>query len=68
MQLFLDSSCGYIQAFTTKDFATDDGSVTALAVEPMTAPADVFNSGHGLRWLEPGEVWEAIWGVRYRQP
>ncbi|WP_344788067.1 hypothetical protein [Arthrobacter ramosus] len=31
---------------------------TAVTVEPTTAPADAFNRGEGLRWLEPGEVWE----------
>lgn len=65
VQLFMDASFGYVQAFTTKEFATDGGMVTAVAVEPMTAPADAFNSGEGLRWLEPGEVWEASWGIRY---
>jgi aldose 1-epimerase len=66
VQLVMDASFGYVQAFTTTDFATDGGMVTAVAVEPMTAPADAFNSGEGLRWLEPGEVWEASWGIRYR--
>lgn len=64
----MDASFGYVQAFTTTDFVTDRGTVTAVAVEPMTAPADAFNSGQGLRWLERGEVWEAGWGIRYRVP
>lgn len=67
VQLFMDASFGYVQAFTTKEFATDGGMVTAVAVEPMTAPADAFNSGEGLRWLEPGESWKATWGIRYRR-
>ncbi|MDQ0028748.1 aldose 1-epimerase [Arthrobacter bambusae] len=67
VQLIMDASFGYVQAFTTQDFAAEGGMVTAVAVEPMTAPADAFNSGEGLRWLEPGEVWEASWGIRYRQ-
>ncbi|MCX2750315.1 aldose 1-epimerase family protein [Arthrobacter sp. MI7-26] len=66
VQLFMDASFGYVQAFTTTEFATHGGMVTAVAVEPMTAPADAFNSGEGLRWLEPGEVWEASWGIWYR--
>lgn len=65
VQLFMDASFGYVQAFTTKEFASAGGMVTAVAIEPMTAPADAFNSGEGLRWLEPGEVWEASWGIRY---
>jgi len=68
VQLFMDASFGYIQAFTTSIFPTDDGLVTAVAVEPMTAPADAFNSGQGLRWLAPGGTWELSWGIRYRLP
>jgi aldose 1-epimerase len=37
----------------------------AIAVEPMTAPTDAFNSGTGLRWLAPGEVWNLAWGIQY---
>jgi aldose 1-epimerase len=68
VQLVMDASFGYIQAFTTRIFPTDDGPVTAVAVEPMTAPADAFNSGEGLRWLAPGETWRLSWGIRYRLP
>ena len=35
-----------------------------VAVEPMTAPAEAFNSGRGLRRLAPGETWELHWGIR----
>lgn len=35
----------------------------AVAIEPMTAPANAFNSGQGLRWLEPGESWTVDWGI-----
>jgi len=37
----------------------------AIAIEPMTAPADAFNSGDGLRWLEPGEQWSVSWGISH---
>lgn len=36
----------------------------AVAVEPMTAPADAFNSGTNLHWLEPGETLAGTWGIR----
>ncbi len=68
VQLFMDASFGYIQAFTTRVFPSDGGPVTAVALEPMTAPADAFNSGEGLRWLAPGETWNLSWGIRYRLP
>jgi len=68
VQLFMDASFGYVQAFTTRVFPSESGPVTAVALEPMTAPADAFNSGEGLRWLAPGETWHLSWGVRYRLP
>ena len=68
VQLFMDASFGYVQAFTTSVFPSDGGLVTAVAVEPMTAPADALNSGEGLRWLAPGETWHLSWGIRYQLP
>jgi len=35
-----------------------------VAVEPMTAPPDAFNSGDDLLTLEPGQTIEASWGIR----
>ncbi|MBG6217225.1 aldose 1-epimerase [Arthrobacter sp. CAN_A6] len=42
------------------------GVAKAIAVEPMTAPADAFNSGEGLRWLEPAGRFTAQWGIEPR--
>ncbi len=56
-----DENFGFWQVFTTELYP---GQSKAVAIEPMTAPADAFNSGQGLRWLLPGESWEASWGAR----
>lgn len=61
--LWGDEAFRYVQVFTHRSFATKPGGV-ALAIEPMTAPADALNSGRGLRWLEPGETWTVSWGIR----
>src|SRR6218665_18698 len=53
---------GYVQVYTSRDFP---GESMAIAVEPMTAPAEAFNSGRGVRWLDPGEEWECSWGIRF---
>ncbi|GAA3860046.1 aldose 1-epimerase family protein [Leifsonia kafniensis] len=37
----------------------------AIAIEPMTAPANAFNSGAGLRWLQPGDRWSVSWGISH---
>ena len=46
-------------------FVTDKfpGRDCAVALEPMTAPANALNSGEGLRWLEPGGTFSAEWGI-----
>lgn len=61
-----DENMRYVQVFTPRDFPGEDGNPrTAVAVEPMTAPANAFNSGAGLRWLAPGEEWTVRWGIRH---
>lgn len=52
----------FVQIFTTDRYP---GRPLAVAVEPMTAPADALNSGQGLRWLAPGETWELHWGIAF---
>lgn len=62
VRVLQDDNHGYVQVFTTRDYP---GHGLAIAIEPMTAPPDAFNSGLGVRWLEPGETWSVGWGVRY---
>jgi aldose 1-epimerase len=35
----------------------------AVAIEPMSCPANAFNSGEGLLRLEPGAAWTGSWGI-----
>ncbi len=45
---------------------TDDGAGPArrgVAIEPMTAPVDAFNSGEGVIALSPGESFSSSWGL-----
>jgi aldose 1-epimerase len=35
-----------------------------VALEPMTGPANAFNSGDSLRWLAPGDSFTITWGIR----
>ncbi len=62
VRLIQDDQHRYVQVFTTRDFP---GTSLAVAIEPMTAPANALNSGDGLKWLEPGERWTASWGIQY---
>lgn len=65
VSLWADESFGFVHVFITRAFPRAQRFVTAVALEPMTAPADAFNSGVGLRWLAPDETLSASWGIRY---
>jgi len=65
VELWQDESFGFVQVFTTREFPLADGPGLAIAIEPMTAPPNAFNSGQGVHWLEPDEDWSVTWGIRY---
>lgn len=50
----------YLQAYTNTSYP---GQELVVALEPMSAPAEAFNSGRGLRRLAPDEAWTVQWGV-----
>ncbi|MEZ2372194.1 aldose 1-epimerase family protein [Arthrobacter sp. RCC_34] len=58
--LWQDDRCGYVHIYATGGF---DGRAKALAVEPMTGPANAFNSGDGLQWVQPGGEFTMSWGI-----
>jgi aldose 1-epimerase len=60
VSLWQDQTCPYVHVFVTTRFPGRD---KAVALEPMTGPADAFNSGMGLRWLGPGESFTMHWGI-----
>lgn len=60
VSLWQDESCGYVHVFVTTNYP---GRSKAVAIEPMTGPANAFNSGDGLRWLAPGEDFSMNWGI-----
>ncbi|HEY9356173.1 MAG TPA: aldose 1-epimerase family protein [Arthrobacter sp.] len=60
VSLWQDETCGYVHIFVTTDFP---GRPRAVAIEPMTGPANAFNSGDGLRWLSPGDSFTMAWGI-----
>jgi aldose 1-epimerase len=62
VELWLDEAFGWVQVFTGDTLTR--GARESLAVEPMTSPADAFNSGMDLVVLEPGGTWSGRYGVR----
>lgn len=62
VELWVDDLHRWLMLYTA-----DDVPATArrsLAVEPMTAPTDAFNSGEDLTVIEPGTGFAASWGIR----
>ena len=57
--LWYDAAFGFVQVYTNEDL---EGG-PAIAVEPMTCPANAFNSGIGLLVLEPSSAWTGTWGI-----
>jgi aldose 1-epimerase len=51
----------WVQVFTPEDLV---GRGRAIAIEPMTCPADALNSGTDLINLDPGTSWTGGWGLR----
>ncbi|HJQ42223.1 MAG TPA: aldose 1-epimerase family protein [Jatrophihabitantaceae bacterium] len=59
-KLWVDAAFGYVQVFTA-DLLT--GGRGGVAIEPMTCPANAFNTGESLVILEPGGTWYGSWGI-----
>ena len=66
LTLWVDGAYGYVQLFTGDPLP--DVARRSLAVEPMTCAANAFRSGDGLHILEPGQTFEARWGITPREP
>lgn len=54
----------WAQVFDEKVTLPLDGPYPpGIAIEPMSCPADAFNSGTDLAWIAPGSSWAAEWGI-----
>jgi aldose 1-epimerase len=51
----------WVQVFTR--LAQERGADAGIAIEPLTCPADAFNSGESLVRLAPGAEWTGTWGI-----
>jgi aldose 1-epimerase len=58
-----DGAFGWVQVFTDKGEDEGVDGARGIAVEPLTCPADAFNSGQGVVVLDPGARWSGQWGV-----
>ena len=61
-----DQAFDWVQVFTDKGEDEGVDGVRGVAVEPLSCPADAFNTGDGLVVLEPGQSWSGEWGLAVR--
>jgi aldose 1-epimerase len=61
--LWLGRGLEWVQVFTG-DALAGGARRAAVAIEPMSAPPDAFNSGTDLKRLEPGDTVVHRWGVQ----
>lgn len=55
-----NETCQFVHVFVTSAFP---GRKRAVAIEPMSAPADAFNSGQGLHWIAANQEFSIEWGI-----
>jgi aldose 1-epimerase len=60
--VWMDAAFSYVMVFTG-DALGPPRARRSLALEPMTCAPNAFQSGEGLRVLQPGERFEADWGI-----
>lgn len=59
----MDAAHTHVMAYTGDVLADPVRRRRAIAIEPMTAAPNAFQSGDGLRILEPGESFSFAWGI-----
>jgi aldose 1-epimerase len=64
VELWADAATRCLQVFTGDTLPDPARRRVGLAVEPMSCPADAFNSGANLVILEPGDSHTLRWGLR----
>ncbi len=60
--VWMDGSHRFIQAYTG-DTLPEGDQRRGIAIEPMTCAPNAFNSGDGLRVLDPGGSFTSVWGM-----
>jgi len=63
IELWMDEAYGWLMLFSG-DTLAPDARRRSLGVEPMTCAPNAFQSGDGLRTLQPGETFAGAWGIR----
>ena len=67
LELWMDAAYAYVMVFSG-DTLAEPRRRRGLAIEPMTCPANAFQTGESLLILEPGAAWQGRWGLKLRTP
>lgn len=62
--VWLDDHHPYVMVFTGDSLTDVDRRRRSVAIEPMTCAPNAFQSGAGLRTLQPGESFTSSWGIQ----
>jgi len=65
--VWMDAAYGYVMAYTGDTLPDEARRRRSLGVEPMTCAPNAFQTGDGLRVLEPGEQAVSAWGIETGQ-
>lgn len=63
ISVWLNKACDYLQVYTGDTLPVVERRRKGLAIEPYTCASNAFNNRLGLRILDPGQSFEARWGV-----
>jgi aldose 1-epimerase len=63
MSLWMDEGFRYVQVYTGDTVQPEGRRRRAIAIEPMTCPANALRTGTDLIRIEAGGTWRADWGI-----
>jgi galactose mutarotase-like enzyme len=66
VNLFVDDRFTHLMIYTGDTLPSAARRRRSVAIEPMSCGPDAFRSGRSLVVLEPGQQWDATWGLQPR--
>ena len=63
VELWQDASMKHLIIYTTNEYPGEEGIVSAVAVEPASAPANALATHEDVIWLAEGQKTSGSWGI-----
>ena len=64
LELRQSAALSHLVVYLTHEYDAEGGQVSAIAIEPASAPANALNSKEDLDYIEPGATFTGNWSVR----